>query len=38
MNIDPQNLKALAAILRLGRFELAAAELGVTPSAISQRM
>lgn len=38
MNIDPQNLRALAAILRLGRFELAAAELGVTPSAISQRI
>ncbi|MEO1732842.1 MAG: LysR family transcriptional regulator ArgP [Pseudomonadota bacterium] len=38
MKFDPAQLSAVAAILRLGSFELAAAELGVTPSAISQRI
>ncbi len=38
MNLDPAQLSAVAAILRLGSFEMAAAELGVTPSAISQRI
>ena len=34
MTFDPDQLKALAAILRRGSFEAAAAELSVTPSAI----
>lgn len=38
MTFDPDQLKALAAILRRGSFEAAAAELSVTPSAISQRI
>ena len=38
MQFDPDHLNALAAILRLGSFEAAAAELSVTPSAISQRI
>src|SRR5690606_25438242 len=35
---DPAQLAALAAIHRLGTFESAAAELNVTPSAVSQRI
>jgi LysR family transcriptional regulator, chromosome initiation inhibitor len=35
---DPAQLTALAAVHRRGSFELAAAELHVTPSAISQRI
>lgn len=35
---DPDQLAALAAVLRLGSFEAAAAALGVTPPAISQRI
>lgn len=35
---DPAQLAALAAVHRRGSFELAAAELHVTPSAISQRI
>lgn len=35
---DPAHLQALAAILRTGSFEAAAAVLNVTPSAISQRI
>ena len=38
MKLDYAQLSALAAILRLGSFEAAAAELGVTPSAVSQRL
>ncbi|WP_424831160.1 LysR family transcriptional regulator ArgP [Ruegeria sp.] len=38
MLLDPNHLSALAAILRHGSFEAAAAELSVTPSAISQRI
>ncbi|KIC43291.1 LysR family transcriptional regulator [Ruegeria sp. ANG-R] len=38
MLLDPHHLSALAAILRHGSFEAAAAELSVTPSAISQRI
>ena len=38
MPIDPSQLAALAAIVRHGSFDAAAAELGVTPSAISQRI
>lgn len=38
MNFDYAHLKALAAILRCGSFEAAAAELGVTQSAVSQRL
>lgn len=38
MLLDPHHLSALSAILRLGSFEAAAAELSVTPSAISQRI
>lgn len=38
MQFDPDHLNALSAILRLGSFEAAAAELRVTPSAISQRI
>lgn len=36
--LDPAQLAALAAIHRRGSFELAAAELHVTPSAVSQRL
>ena len=35
---DPQHLAALAAVHRRGGFDLAAAELGVTQSAVSQRL
>jgi LysR family transcriptional regulator, chromosome initiation inhibitor len=35
---DPAQLAALAAVHRRGSFEIAAAELHVTPSAISQRI
>lgn len=35
---DPSQLSALAAVHRRGSFELAAAELGVTQSAVSQRL
>lgn len=35
---DPAQLQTLAAILRNGSFESAAAALGVTPSAVSQRI
>lgn len=38
MNIDYAQLQALAAILRTGSFEGAAAELGITQSAVSQRL
>ncbi len=38
MLLDPIHLSALSAILRHGSFEAAAAELAVTPSAISQRI
>lgn len=38
MQFDPHHLSALAAVLRLGSFEAAAAALSVTPSAISQRI
>ena len=38
MQIDPTQLAALSAILRLGSFEAAAGALNVTPSAISQRL
>ncbi|MDP2578674.1 LysR family transcriptional regulator ArgP [Shimia thalassica] len=38
MNLDYAQMHALAAILRNGSFEAAATELGVTPSAISQRL
>ncbi|MFK7837913.1 MAG: LysR family transcriptional regulator ArgP [Sulfitobacter sp.] len=38
MSIDPTQLAALSAILRLGSFDAAASALGVTPSAISQRL
>ena len=38
MQFDPDHLNALAAIIRHGSFEAAAAELSVTPSAISQRI
>jgi LysR family transcriptional regulator (chromosome initiation inhibitor) len=36
--LDPDQLAALAAVHRRGSFDLAAAQLGVTPSAISQRI
>ena len=36
--LDPAQLSALAAVLRLGSFDRAAASLNVTPSAISQRI
>ena len=36
--LDPAQLAALAAVHRRGSFDLAAAELHVTPSAISQRL
>ncbi|WP_375228450.1 LysR family transcriptional regulator ArgP [Roseobacter sp. S98] len=38
MYFDPAHLSALAAIVRHGSFDLAAATLGVTPSAVSQRI
>lgn len=38
MQFDPNQLAALAAVLRLGSFEAAAHALSVTPSAISQRI
>ena len=38
MSFDPSQLAALDAVLRLGSFDAAAAELYVTPSAISQRI
>lgn len=38
MRLDPSQLAALEAVLRLGSFDSAAAELSVTPSAISQRI
>ena len=38
MLFDPHHLAALAAVLRTGSFEQAAAALSVTPSAISQRI
>jgi len=38
MSFDPNHLAALSAILRSGSFDRAAADLGVTPSAISQRL
>ncbi len=38
MQFDPHHLAALAAVLRYGSFEAAAADLHVTPSAISQRI
>jgi len=36
--LDPSQLAALAAVHRRGSFDLAAAELHVTPSAVSQRL
>jgi len=38
MRIDHGNLRALAAVVREGSFERAAAALNVTPSAVSQRV
>ncbi|WP_306005815.1 LysR family transcriptional regulator ArgP [Aquicoccus porphyridii] len=38
MHLDPAQLAALAAILRSGSFERAAHDLGVTQSAVSQRL
>ncbi|MDS1139133.1 LysR family transcriptional regulator ArgP [Pusillimonas sp. SM2304] len=38
MHIDHANLRALAAVVREGSFERAAAALSVTPSAVSQRI
>lgn len=38
MLLDPHHLSALSSILRNGSFDAAAAELSVTPSAISQRI
>ncbi|GHG91124.1 LysR family transcriptional regulator ArgP [Pseudodonghicola xiamenensis] len=38
MRFDPAQLAALAAVLRQGSFDAAAADLGVTPSAVSQRI
>ncbi|KIC35231.1 LysR family transcriptional regulator ArgP [Leisingera sp. ANG-M7] len=38
MQMDPSQLAALSAVLRLGSFEAAAHSLNVTPSAISQRI
>jgi LysR family transcriptional regulator (chromosome initiation inhibitor) len=36
--LDYQGLAAVAAVVREGTFERAAAALGVTPSAVSQRV
>lgn len=38
MRFDPHQLTALTAVLRRGSFDAAASDLGVTPSAISQRI
>jgi LysR family transcriptional regulator (chromosome initiation inhibitor) len=38
MSLDYDHLRALSAILRTGSFDAAASSLGVTPSAISQRL
>ncbi|MBJ6370204.1 ArgP/LysG family DNA-binding transcriptional regulator [Sedimentitalea arenosa] len=38
MQFDPQQLAALAAVLRRGSFDAAAADLSVTASAVSQRI
>ena len=38
MQFDPNHLAALSAVLRFGSFETAAAQLCVTPSAVSQRI
>jgi LysR family transcriptional regulator (chromosome initiation inhibitor) len=38
MQFETHHLSALAAVLRRGSFEIAAADLAVTPSAISQRI
>lgn len=38
MHFDPAHLSALSAVLHLGSFDAAAASLGVTPSAVSQRI
>ena len=38
MHLDYGQLRALSAILRTGSFEAAAAELGITQSAVSQRL
>ncbi|QFT57273.1 putative HTH-type transcriptional regulator [Sulfitobacter sp. THAF37] len=38
MPLDPHQLAALSAVLRLGSFDAAAAALRVTPSAVSQRI
>jgi LysR family transcriptional regulator, chromosome initiation inhibitor len=38
MSFDPHHLATLSAVLRCGSFEAAAAELSVTPSAVSQRI
>lgn len=38
MQFDTPHLAALAAVLRHGSFDAAAADLGVTPSAVSQRI
>ena len=38
MQFEAHHLTALAAVLRRGSFELAAADLAVTPSAVSQRI
>lgn len=38
MRFNPHHLAALASVLRRGSFELAASDLAVTPSAISQRI
>lgn len=38
MQMDPSQLAALSAVLRLGSFEAAAQALSVTPSAVSQRI
>ncbi|WP_420003330.1 LysR family transcriptional regulator ArgP [Arenibacterium sp. LLYu02] len=38
MQFDPSHLATLSSVLQLGSFDAAAAALGVTPSAISQRI
>jgi LysR family transcriptional regulator (chromosome initiation inhibitor) len=38
MRFDPNQLAALAAVVHRGSFEIAAVDLGVTPSAVSQRI